>query len=189
VAGLGFETRLLRAWIAAGRPTRSAPDYEGLFSPDSLAAYGRRSWLTSLAADALGVARAITMSSSFARAKFPGDDASSMPWHQDAQCVERVTTVDFVTAWIPLVDVPARNPCLELAPTSGTTIFEPTWSDRYRYFFMHPSDVDRLSDRRPVSLRRGDLLLMGKHVPHRSLPNLGTTIRWSADFRLMPTGW
>jgi hypothetical protein len=185
-AHLDFTSRYLEAWIAAGRPTRTPPAYEGLFGIDDLAGLsGRRGLarLARLAADALDADDAVALASSFARARFPEDDASTLPWHQDAPCIDHLTTADFVTAWIPLVDVPVHNPCLELAPMREPAPLEPRWSDRHRYFFMGEPDVDRLTDRRAVSLRRGDLLLFGRYLPHRSLPNLDTTIRWSVDLR------
>ena len=185
-ADLGFTTRYFHAWVAAGRPTRTPPDYEGLFSSEAFTPHAEQRWLTRLAADALGVEHAVPLQNLIARAKFPADEHSSLPWHQDAPCVDPVAGADFVTAWIPLVDIPARNPSLEVSPMNRRTIFEPEWSERHRYLFMQPSDVDRLEVRRPISMRRGDLLLFGPHVPHRSMPNQGLTTRWSVDFRFTP---
>jgi hypothetical protein len=32
-------------------------------------------------------------------------------------------------------------------------------------------------------MRRGDLLLMNPYLPHRSVDNVGTDVRWSVDLR------
>jgi hypothetical protein len=51
---------------------------------------------------------------------------------------------------------------------------------------MRDAEVTVLTDTRPATMRRGDVLLLSPFVPHRSLANTGTRIRWSVELRYAP---
>lgn len=183
-AGLDFGSRYYRAWLAAGRPTRlTTADDEGAFR-QALSDHVGQVWLRGLAAELSRTDRVTALESCFYRAKFPGDESTSLPWHQDAQCLARVAGLDFVTAWIPLVDVTEHTSCLEVSPVGEQEhLYEPAWSERSGYVCMRQPDADALPEVHPVPMRRGDVLVLSPYLPHRSLENTGPTIRWSVDLR------
>ena len=182
-ADLGFGSRYLAAWRSAGRPPCRHTVYEGLFFPPALLDLGRQPWLIELVTELLGASDVAPLDNFFCRAKFPGDQRTTLPWHQDAQCLQPVAGVDFVTAWIPLDDVTEESSCLEVAPLADEVLFEPAYCDRSTYTKMRDVDADALTDVQAVRMRRGDVLLLSPFVPHRSRDNTSERIRWSVDFR------
>lgn len=184
---LGFGSRYHQAWVSAGRPEGFAAEPDQRSLAHALADLARERWLTDLAAELLDAPQVRPIDSCFCRARFPGEDSTSLPWHQDAPCVGPIAGLDFLTLWIPLVDVTPTTSCLEVAPVGRDhLIHEPEWSDQLGYLFMRDTDVARLTDVRPVAMRRGDALVLSPRLPHRSLPNAGPLIRWSVDFRYAP---
>jgi ectoine hydroxylase-related dioxygenase (phytanoyl-CoA dioxygenase family) len=182
-----FVSRYYLAWLAAGRPRHVTTTDEGCRFREAVAELRSEPWLLDLATSLLGSEQVTAIDSSFFRAKFPGDASTTVPWHQDAQCLDPVSGDDFVTAWIPLVDVAERNSCLEVSPTPVPgLVFTPTWSSQSNYVCMRRGDADALTDVRPVRMQRGDVLALSACVPHRSLDNVGTRMRWSIDLRYRP---
>lgn len=185
---LPFSTRFHRAWLDAGRPPGGPLDPDGILTRGT-APQPSPDWLVALVADVLDTDHVEPEGNSFYRAKFPDDDTTTLPWHQDGQCLESMARQDAVTAWIPMVDVSATTSCLEIAPVGPEQVlYAPTWSTPAGYLCMGDDDVGRLTSTRSMAMRRGDVLLLGPHTPHRSLPNTGTEIRWSLDLRFVSPG-
>lgn len=186
-ADLPFATRYWRAWSDAGRPGDAAVTHADLAGTPAGRALVAQPWLLDLAAAALGTASATPVPSCLFRAKFPGDARTDLPWHQDVQCVGHLAGPDFVTIWVPLVDVPPHGSCLEVAPLAGERrAFPPVWSERSGYVCMRAADAEGLGPTRTLPMRRGDALLMDPFLPHRSLGNSSRGIRWSLDLRYAP---
>lgn len=106
------------------------------------------------------------------------------PWHQDAQVHhEDADPVFILTVWLPLCDTDEENGCLQIIPRvhHSRTVY---WSEGFGI------EDGRLPEGEVLSLpmRKGDVLLMHKLIPHRSIPNRSGTIRWSLDLRYQQTG-
>ena len=110
----------------------------------------------------------------------------NVPWHQDAGVTwEEADGSDIVTCWMPLVDATVENGCMEVMPgvfrhgyrehqaEGGTTI--------------RPDLLPEVPAR-PVPVRKGGVIFMHRHTPHRSTPNLTDRVRWSLDLRYQRTG-
>lgn len=113
---------------------------------------------------------------------------SEAPWHQDAGVTWEEADPHFIlTVWIPLVSSTVENGCLQIIPRThggglmehhskrgvGTTIVEEELPD---------------TEIATLPMERGDVLLLHKEIPHRSLANQSETIRWSMDLRYQETG-
>ena len=106
------------------------------------------------------------------------------PWHQDAQVhLEDADPVFILTVWLPLCDTDEENGCLQIIPRvhHSRTVY---WSEGFGI------EEGRLPEGEVLSLpmKKGDVLLMHKLIPHRSIPNRSETIRWSLDLRYQQTG-
>jgi hypothetical protein len=117
-----------------------------------------------------------------------GSDPHVAPWHQDAGVTWAEADPYFIlTVWIPFVEATQENGCLQIiprthgqgllrhhtAPGVGTTIVD-----------------EEMPDGKVITLpmKKGDILLMHKEIPHRSTRNISETVRWSADLRYQATG-
>lgn len=110
----------------------------------------------------------------------------NVPWHQDAGVTwEEADSSDIVTCWIPLTDATVENGCMEVMPgvcrrgylehqAEGGTTIRPD---------LLPDVVPRA-----VPVRKGGIVFMHRHTPHRSTPNFTDGVRWSIDLRYQPTG-
>ena len=126
------------------------------------------------------------------RAKPPaalsGENAGfyNVPWHQDSGVMRaEADASNVVTCWLPLVDATVENGCMEVMPgawerghlthqaAGGTTI--------------RPDLLPDIAPR-PVPVRKGGIVFMHRHTPHRSTPNFTDEVRWSLDLRYQPTG-
>ncbi|MCY3712151.1 MAG: phytanoyl-CoA dioxygenase family protein [Gemmatimonadetes bacterium] len=106
------------------------------------------------------------------------------PWHQDAQVhLEDADPVFILTVWLPLCDTDEENGCLQIIPRvhHSRTVY---WSEGFGIEEGRLPEGEILS----LSMRKGDVLLMHKLIPHRSIPNRSGTIRWSIDLRYQQTG-
>ena len=113
-----------------------------------------------------------------------GSDSYKAPWHQDAQVHTEDADPHFVlTVWIPLCDTDKQNGCLQVIPQAHktNTVF---WSPG---FGITP---DNMPSENIISLpmKKGDVLLVHKLLPHASEPNQTDAIRWSLDLRYQKAG-
>jgi ectoine hydroxylase-related dioxygenase (phytanoyl-CoA dioxygenase family) len=126
------------------------------------------------------------------RAKPPAESSGTgpgfynVPWHQDSGVTwEEADHSEIVTCWIALVDATVENGCMEVMPG----VFK-------RGYLEHQAEggttirPDLLPDvpPRPVPVRKGGAVFMHRCTPHRSVPNVTDTVRWSIDLRYQPTG-
>ena len=118
------------------------------------------------------------------RPKLPGQDLTTVPWHQDTGYYGAHTARDLIiTAWVPLVPVDAGNGCMQVIPGSHRDGAVPHVDANDAGKFLR---VDtRVDESRAVTLAMapGDVLLMHNLVFHRSTDNRSDGIRWSIDLR------
>lgn len=106
------------------------------------------------------------------------------PWHQDAQVhLEDADPVFILTVWLPLCDTDEGNGCLQIIPRvhHHRTVY---WSEGFGIEDGGFPEGEILS----LPMKKGDVLLMHKLIPHRSIPNRSGSIRWSLDLRYQQTG-
>ncbi len=106
------------------------------------------------------------------------------PWHQDAQVHhEDADPVFILTVWLPLCDTDEENGCLQIIPRvhHSRTVY---WSEGFGIKDGELPEGDVLS----LPMKKGDVLLMHKLIPHRSIANRSGSIRWSLDLRYQQTG-
>ncbi len=110
----------------------------------------------------------------------------NVPWHQDAGVTwEEADNADIVTCWLALVDATVENGCMEVMPG--------VWKQGYREHQAEGGTTirpDLLPETAPraVPVRKGGMVFMHRHTPHRSTPNYTDDVRWSLDLRYQPTG-
>lgn len=176
-----FDRRLYNAWIASNKA--DFPHNERLSNFNVIDALLNEKFLA-ISMQLLGSSNVAPLERSFFRAKLPEHDFSSIPWHQDAQCVVPITDADFLTLWIPLVDIDESNSCLEIAEIDlDQGIYKSCYPPGAPYVGMQAPDIDKLVNKRKVLMRRGDVLCIHKYLPHRSLHNDSDKVRWSMDIR------
>jgi phytanoyl-CoA hydroxylase len=176
-----FDQRLYKAWLASNKAYLSPNES---FSDLKIIDDVLNDQFLAISTQLLGSDNAVPLVGSFFRAKLPEHYFSSIPWHQDAQCMDPITDADFLTLWIPLVDIGESNSCLEIAdihPDQG--IYKSCYPPSAPYVGMQAPDIDKLVNKRKVLMRRGDILCIHKYLPHRSLHNDSDKIRWSIDIR------
>jgi ectoine hydroxylase-related dioxygenase (phytanoyl-CoA dioxygenase family) len=110
----------------------------------------------------------------------------NVPWHQDAGVTwEEADDSDIITCWMPLVDATVENGCMEVMPE----VFK-------RGYLKHQAEggttivPNLLPTEEPLAapVRRGGVIFMHRHTPHRSTPNFSDHVRWSIDLRYQPIG-
>lgn len=133
------------------------------------------------------------------RGKMPNHGETEVPWHQDNSYWEpRLWKQQIFTAWVPLVDATLVNGCMEYIRGShvrgrtithtcclGNTWYTETDLETARAELEMPDAEDRAV---LVPAQAGDMIFFGPTVLHRSIPNRGDTIRWSADLRWHEVG-
>lgn len=121
-----------------------------------------------------------------AKASGTGAGFFNVPWHQDSGVTwDEADNSEIVTCWMALVDATIENGCMEVLPGAwkmghlthqaegGTTIRPDLMPE------MQP---------RPVPVKKGGVVFMHRHTPHRSTPNFSDHVRWSLDMRFQPAG-
>lgn len=110
----------------------------------------------------------------------------NVPWHQDSGVTwADADDSDIITCWLALVDATVENGCMEVLPgvfTQGHRTHQAEGGTTIR--------PDLLPDMpaRPVPVKKGGVVFMSRHTPHRSTPNYTDGVRWSLDLRYQPTG-
>lgn len=113
---------------------------------------------------------------SHVRPKLPGTDVA---FHQDAVfTAPEARDILQVTVWFPLVASTVDNGCLIVQPG--------VHRDR-TVFWTYSKDLPD-TERVPVPMRKGDVMIMHKLTPHGSGPNHTQAVRWSMDLRYQRTG-
>ncbi len=121
-----------------------------------------------------------------AKASGTGAGFFNVPWHQDSGVTwDEADNSEIVTCWMALVDATIENGCMEVLPGAwkrghlthqaegGTTI--------------RPDLMPEITPR-PVPVKKGGIVFMHRHTPHRSTPNFSDHVRWSLDMRFQPAG-
>lgn len=108
------------------------------------------------------------------RVNFPSFPQTRSPWHQDA-ADERSPVA--LACWIPLVDATAANGTLEVLPGAYQAPYPHQQTAEGKFYIPQ----EALPDIQPRTLPcpAGDVLFLDRYLPHRTLPNQTTTIRWS----------
>ncbi len=100
---------------------------------------------------------------------------ASAGWRQDVlRADEGSGTVRFA-CWVPLRDVDEATGALEVAPGRWR---EPLSHVRDERGHVHIRDL-AAANRRVVTMRRGDVLILDRFLPHRALPVVQGTSRWA----------
>lgn len=112
------------------------------------------------------------------RAVVPSLSATRSPWHQDVLTPAndgRSCGSVRLACWIPLSDVDAQSGALEVLPGAWAPL--PHRNDDGQ--FSIPDEHVPPGPRSAVPLRAGDVLLLDRFVPHRSLPASPPRARWA----------
>ena len=184
---LPFETRLstvapaLAGTLGRGwrRSVASPALYELYHAPALVEAAGR---LLGPEVDAHGVWNA--------RPKLPGQQLTTVPWHQDSAYFGAETVASkILTVWIPLVPVDERNGTLQLARGSHRSGLAAHVTETREGQFL---EIDGRAPAPEVlatpSLVPGDAIILDNLCWHRSLDNRSDGIRWSIDIRYVRSG-
>jgi ectoine hydroxylase-related dioxygenase (phytanoyl-CoA dioxygenase family) len=109
------------------------------------------------------------------------------PWHQD---VVRPTTTGCgsvrFACWIPLTEVNERSGALEIIPGA--------WSEPFPHEVHADGALGILenqlpaTDRRSIPLKPGDVLVLDRYTPHRSLPVEPGKARWAVAMWVKGSG-
>ena len=120
-------------------------------------------------------------------------DQTTVPMHQDAAYLD--STADRVlqlTAWTPLLDATTHNGCMQVLKgghRAGVVSPHVGCAGASWYVEMDmtaiPANlhVDPVEDLVTCEVPFGSVLFLNNLIPHRSLPNLSDSIRWSYDLR------
>ncbi|HYF50019.1 MAG TPA: phytanoyl-CoA dioxygenase family protein [Planctomycetota bacterium] len=122
------------------------------------------------------------------RAKVPASCGNGkyelVGWHQDLSVTwEEADVSDIVTCWIPLVDATVERGCMEVMP--GLSKFG--YIEHGMDTCIKPELVQQ-DKAIPAICPRGGVVFMSKLCPHRGLPNVSDTVRWTIDLRYQVTG-
>ncbi|VDI18198.1 Hypothetical predicted protein, partial [Mytilus galloprovincialis] len=131
------------------------------------------------------------------RDKTPHNEATTVPWHQDAGYLSTdVYKVLLATVWIPFLDTNRKNGCMEVIPRGHSTgkvanhtcCAGDTW-----YIQLDEEDMNKTlgcssKDKKLCPIPYGGLLLFNNFIPHRSLDNASEGVRWSIDLRFKKPG-
>lgn len=110
----------------------------------------------------------------------------NVPWHQDAGVTwEEAEDSDIITCWMPLVDATIENGCMDVMPGAWRLGFLQHQAEGGAT--IRPDLLPAIPPR-PVPVRKGGVVLMHRHTPHRSTPNRTDEVRWSIDLRYQETG-
>ena len=114
------------------------------------------------------------------RAVVPSLSHAASPWHQDV--LKPSTTLGScgsvrLACWIPLVDVDEDSGALEVIPGTWDTPL-PHATNASGQFHISEEHLP-VEAGRAVPLSAGDVLVLDRFVPHRSLPVRAGRVRWA----------
>lgn len=118
-----------------------------------------------------------------------GQDAHVVKWHQDAGvALEDADPFEIITCWIPLVDVSHRHGCLMVIPGSHTQGLRKHITRNGVGTAVPVEHMPESPHVVSLKVNRGDLVLLHRHVLHRSTKNTTEEVRWSMDLRYQRIG-
>jgi len=127
------------------------------------------------------------------RPKTPNNEITDVPWHQDSGYMDSNSYKILIpTAWIPLLDATYENGCLQMVKgghrlgkiASHQCCYGDTW-----YITLEKEEIERTlgadmeRDVMTCPVKYGGFVLFNNMIPHRSLCNTSSEIRWSMDLR------
>jgi ectoine hydroxylase-related dioxygenase (phytanoyl-CoA dioxygenase family) len=138
-------------------------------------------------------AEAFTDASPQLRIQNPSSTQETTAWHQDTSYAndalkkEGVVAdkIQFVTCWIPLMDVDVQNGCLNVMPGSKNWGLVKSSRDAENHIRAQ-IDVEARGCPVPVPMKQGDILFMHNLCLHCGNLNVSDRLRWSVDFRYFP---
>jgi ectoine hydroxylase-related dioxygenase (phytanoyl-CoA dioxygenase family) len=105
------------------------------------------------------------------------------PWHQD-NGYTYVEPQQYLTCWVPLVDVDVENGCPWVAPGMHKLGTLEHWRTETGLRCL-----DEAPDAQPAEARRGDVIVFSSLTPHRTGPNLKAgTVRKAYILQYAPDG-
>lgn len=118
------------------------------------------------------------------RPKLPGQELTTVPWHQDSGYYDpRLKDDTVLTVWLPLVTANAHNGCLQIVPGSHRTGALDHDSDVGEGKFLQLRAKPDPAKVMTVEMEPGDALIMHNLTWHCSTQNHSDGIRWSIDLR------
>lgn len=125
------------------------------------------------------------------RPKAPGHKETLVPWHQDSSYFDNNSYSSMVaTAWVPFVDATKENGCIEMlvgGQKKGVICKHMCCEDFYLMLDEEQAEkrlgLDFKKDTELCEVPYGGVLFFSNCAPHRSIPNVTDTIRWSIDLR------
>lgn len=108
------------------------------------------------------------------------------PWHQDNGVVlPEADKTEMVTVWFSLWDAPIESGCLQVVPRTHREGLQTHCLYDLGTSLSNQYMAEQVAV--PVPTKRGDILLLDKHLAHGSLSNESDAVRWSLDLRYNPT--
>ncbi|MGJ3242602.1 MAG: phytanoyl-CoA dioxygenase family protein [Opitutales bacterium] len=186
IGDLDFETGLLKAWEAAGKPNYPRSPRKPLVCP-AMFHLLKQPELIRVVQALLGSEAIVAHGIFNSRPKLPEQQFTDTPWHQDAQYYRKEERmIHTLSCWFPIVPVDETSSCLAVSPWNRETrqrVFEIDDNvDGTGFLGLRRKDSDKLESV-PVPMEPGDVLIFNQLVPHRALSNVQPRIRWSMDFR------
>ncbi len=121
------------------------------------------------------------------RMDLPQEDGYLFRWHQDYPYAHG--SLDGLTYWVPLHDVPVERGCLRILPGSHRCLLpvrvidpENVRANGARSLEFDTTGVD-LAGAIDVPVCYGDVLVISTLLVHRSQPNLADRCRWTVQIR------
>lgn len=111
-----------------------------------------------------------------------------VPWHQDAGVMMPEAEVsNIVTCWLPLGDATIEMGCMQALPGVFNRGYLSHFKEEAATVTIRPEVLPSVA---PMDLvcYKGDVVLLNKFTPHRSVPNVSEKCRWSLDLRYQTTG-
>ena len=114
------------------------------------------------------------------RVNIPSFPQKRSPWHQDVtdhRGPDGTYSPVALACWIPLVDATMANGTLEVIPGVYEAPYPHQQTEDGKVFIE--SDLLPNTPRTMLSCPAGDVLFLDRFLPHRTLPNQTTRIRWT----------
>lgn len=111
-----------------------------------------------------------------------------VPWHQDAGVMmPEAEASNIVTCWLPLGDATIEMGCMQALPGVFNHGYLSHFKEEAATVTIRPEVLPSVA---PMNLvcYKGDVVLLNKFTPHRSVPNVSEKCRWSLDLRYQTTG-